>query len=227
MRQNHVQSSRTGVLTAVGRGFRAVFRFIARMLGRVFGMVLCITLAFTLMRTVVPELLREALGFNRVQEVTDTVIREDLTAIGELATYEFAYVNHVDFVNQPQLLGHDVLLTDHWFAFDYHGVIKAGFDVEKIGILWIDSVDCTVGIHLPGVSVLSNEIYIDMSTYEDRNNLCNPLQPREVLDYLYARKEPELNKALALGLLQKARESAEHLISAIIEARGYSAVFVD
>ena len=66
-----------------------------------------------------------------------------------------------------------------------------------------------------------------MATYEDYNNLCNPLEPREVLDYLYSRKEPELEKALELGLLDLARENAARVISLIVEGQGYSTVFVD
>ena len=209
------------------RAIFAFFRFTARMAGRVFGMALCVVLVVFLARNYFPDLLRDALGFRHAQEVTDTVIREELRAISELATYEFTYVNHVDFTNQPELLGHSVLLTDHWFAFDYHGTIKAGYDLEKVSLLWIDSVEHTIGIHLPEVAVFSNDIFVDMSTYQDRNNICNPLQPREVLDYLYSRKQPELDKALNQGLLTLADDNAKRLISLIIETQGYKAVFIE
>lgn len=226
MSKSNASVHRISIVHAVSQGIRVFFRFITRMLGRVLGMVLCFVLAFILVRAYVPNLLMDVFGFTRAQELTETVIREELTAISEFATYEFTYVNHVDCVNQPKLLGHAVLLTDHWFAFDYQGVIKAGFDVEDIDLLWIDSVACTVGIRLPRVEILSNDISMDMSTYEDRNNLCNPLAPREVLDYLYAQREPELEKALSLGLLEKARENAEQVITVLIESQGYSVTFV-
>jgi len=212
---------------AVLHGTGIVFKWMAKMLGRVLSMLLCIALSVYLAHTLVPDLVREILGFNRAQEISDTIIREELNAISELATYEFTYVNHVDCVDQPQLLGHNVALSDHWFAFDYHGVIKAGFDLEKIDLLWIDSVERMVGIYLPDVVVLSNEIFVDMATYEDRNNLCNPLEPREVLEYLYSRKEPELEKALELGLLEMAKENAMRLIITFVKAQGYTAVFID
>ena len=209
------------------RAVFAFFRFAARMAVRVFSMALCLVLAFFAARNYFPNLLKDVLGFQHAQDVSDTVIREELRAISELATYEFTYVNHVDFTNQPELLGHSVLLTDHWFAFDYHGTIKAGYDLEKVSLLWIDSVEHTIGIHLPEVAVFSNDIFVDMSTYQDRNNLCNPLQPREVLDYLYSRKQPELDKALNQGLLTLAGDNAKRLISLIVEAQGYSAVFIE
>lgn len=223
----NTQVKQSGVWKGFLHGIRVFFRFVANVLGRIVSMLLCIALSVYLAHTLVPDLVKEVLGFNRAQEISDTVIREELTAISELATYEFTYVNHVDYIDQPQLLGHNVALTDHWFAFDYHGVIKAGFDLEKIEILWIDSVERSVGIYLPEVTILSNEIFVDMSTYEDRNNLCNPLEPREVLDYLYAQKEPELEKALNLGLREKAKENAQRLITTVIKAQGYSAVFVN
>ena len=224
---SNTQAKKSSAWKGFLHGIRVFFRFVANMLGRIVSMLLCIALSVYLAHTLVPDLVKEVLGFNRAQEISDTVIREELTAISELATYEFTYVNHVDYTDQPQLLGHNVALTDHWFAFDYHGVIKAGFDLEKIEVLWIDSVERTVGIYLPEPVVLNNEIFVDMSTYEDRNNLCNPLQPREVLEYLYSQKEPELEKALGLGILEKARENARQLISKIIEGHDYSVEFVN
>jgi len=221
MQENNVQPTRSGF----AHGIRAVLRFVANMIGRVVSMLLCIALSVYLAHTLVPDLVKDVLGFSRAQEVSDTVIREELTAISELATYEFTYVNHVDYTDQPELLGHAVMLSDHWFAFDYQGTIKAGLDFEKIDLLWIDNVEHTIGIYLPEAKVFSNEISVDMSTYEDRNNICNPLNPREVLDYLYSRKEPELEKALGLGLLDKAKENAKSLITTVIEAQGYTAVF--
>lgn len=226
MQKQKQQSTPVAALKAAGRGLRAIARFVARIIERMIGTLLCIALSVCLFHTLVPNLAQELLGFTRAQTLSDTVIREELAAISELATYEFTYVNHVDCLDQPQLLGHNVALTDHWFAFDYCGTIKAGFDVDKIDLLWIDSVECTVGIFLPDVVVLSNEISIDMSSYEERNNICNPLEPREVLDYLYARKDPELEKALSLGLLDLARENAKRVITGLIESQGYAAVFV-
>ncbi len=219
------QGSQAVPRPAAFRVFLVVFRFIARMAFRVFSLALCFTLAAFFARTIVPDMLRNALGYRQAREVSITVLREELLAISELATYEFDYVNHVDFTNQPQLLGQNVLLTDHWFAFDYHGTIKAGYDLEQVGVLWIDSADQTIGISLPEVAVFSNEIYVDMPTYQDRNNICNPLQPREVLDFLYSQQAPELEKALSQNLLGLAEENAMRLISLFIDSLGYSAVF--
>ena len=226
MQQENRPSIPVLVLKAALRGFRAVCRFAVRAMAIIACGALFMVLSVCAARTLIPNLAQELLGFKRAQEISDTVIREELAAISELATYEFTYVNHVDCLDQPQLLGHNVVLTDHWFAFDYCGTIKAGFDVDKIDLLWIDSVEGTIGIFLPDAVILSNEISIVMSSYEDRNNVCNPLEPREVLDYLYARKEPELEKALSQGLLDLARENAERVITGLIETQGYAAVFV-
>ncbi len=65
-------------------------------------------------------------------------------------------------------------------------------------------------IHMPDVIVLSNEISIDMETYEDRNNVCNPLEPREVLEYLYSHREPEREKAIELGILDLGTNNYRH-----------------
>ena len=140
MRQASGKADRSGAPCVIWQGIRGLFRFVGRLVSRVISMVLCIALSVWLAHTLVPDLVRDVLGFSRAQELSDTVIREELSAISELATYEFTYVNHVDCVDQAQLLGHAVALSDHGFSFDYHGIIKAGFDMEKISLLWIDSV---------------------------------------------------------------------------------------
>ena len=80
-------------------------------------------------------------------------------------------------------------------------------------------------IHMPDVIVLSNEISIDMETYEDRNNVCNPLEPREVLEYLYSHREPEREKAIELGILDLGTENAQTVVRLAIRSLGYEVVF--
>ena len=191
---------------------------------RIAGSFLAVAIAAYILYTQLPNI-PELLGFDVTSSISDTVIYEELQAISELAVYEYRYTNHVDCVNKPQLLGHAVLATDHWFAFDYSGVIKVGCNFDEIAILWVDPASKTVVIHLPEVSVLSNEIAIDTDSYQDRNNLCNPLEPREVLDYLYACREPEEEKAIDLGILSLGTENAQAVVSLAVRSLGYEAVF--
>ena len=212
------------VLKAIAKGIWKLITMIAHGCCHVAGSFLAVAIAAILLYTQLPKL-PELFGFNTTSEITDTVVYEQLDAISELAVYEYRYTNHVDCTNVPQLLGHDVWATDHWFAFDYSGVIKVGCNFDEIKVLLVDPVTKTVTIHMPDVTILGNEISIDMETYEDRNNVCNPLEPREVLEYLYSRREPEREKAIELGILDLGTENAQTVISLAIRSLGYEVVF--
>ena len=216
--------TRTMALKMLAKG---IWKMLCLVLGaccRVAGSFLAVTVAFVVLYTQFPRI-SGLLGFTAASEITDTVIYEQLNAISELAVYEYRYENHVDCTNIPQLLGHNVWATDHWFAFDYSGVIKVGCDFNEISILFVDPASKSVIIHMPKVAVLSNEISINMETYKDRNNVCNPLQPREVLEYLYSRREPEQEKAIFSGVLELGTENAKTVISLAIRSLGYETVF--
>ncbi len=217
--------TRSSALKAIARAVWKLLSLVFRAFCRVAGSFLAVAVAALLL---FPQLLPQISGFfnyTTSSEITDTVIYEQLNAISELAVYEYRYKNHVDCTNVPQLLGHDVWATDHWFAFDYSGIIKVGFDFDRISVLLVDPNTRTVFIHMPDPAVLSNEISIDLDTYEDRNNVCNPLQPREVLEYLYARRDPEQKKAIDAGILDMAAQNAQDIIALAIRSLGYEAVF--
>ncbi len=212
------------LIKALLRGIYKILCAIGRGLCRVAGSFLALTLAAVILYTQFPRI-QEAIGLRVINEITDTAVYEELNAISEFAVYEFAYTNHVDFTNSPELLGRDVWGTDHWFAFDYSGVIKVGCNFDEIDVILVDPVSRSVILHMPDVCVLSNEIHVEMDTYEDRNNICNPLQPSEVLEYLYSRREPEENKAIELGILDLGADNIRSLVSLAIRGLGYEAVF--
>lgn len=212
------------VLKAIAKGIWKLITMIVHGCCRVAGSFLAVAIAAAILYTQLPKL-PELFGFNTTSEITDAVVYEQLDAISELAVYEYRYTNHVDCTNVPQLLGHDVWATDHWFAFDYSGAIKVGCNFDEIEVLWVDPTTETVMIHMPDVMVLSNEISIDMETYEDRNNVCNPLEPREVLEYLYSRREPERETAVELGILDLGTQNTQSLIRLAIRSLGYEVVF--
>lgn len=191
---------------------------------RIAGGCIALFIAFSILCSKIPAL-QDWFAFDRTSEISDTVIYEQLAAISEFAVYEYTYTNHVECTDIPTLLGHSVLGTDHWFAFDYSGTIKIGCDFQDIILSSIDHEAHTVTLKLPEMIVLSNEICIDMDSYQDRNNLCNPLEPREVLDYLYAQREPELERARGLGIDDLSVKNAESIITIAMNGLGYDVSF--
>lgn len=191
---------------------------------RIAGCCVALFIAFSILSSKIPSL-QDWLTYDRTSEVSDTAIYEQLAAISEFAVYEYTYTNHVEYTDMPSLLGHAVFGTDHWFAFDYSGTIKVGCDFQDITLDSLDHQAHTIVLKLPEMVVLSNEIYIDMDSYQDRNNLCNPLEPREVLDYLYAQREPELERARGLGIYDFSVKNAESIITIAMNGLGYDVSF--
>ncbi len=222
--EHRIADTLVKVLKAIAGGIWKLLTMMAYGCCHVAGSFLAVAIAAFILYTQLPRL-PEFFGFNTTSVLTESTIYEQLAPLSELAFYEYRYTNHVDCTNVPQLMGHDVWATDHWFAFDYSGVIKVGCDLDDIDVLWIDPTTATVMIHLPEVTVLSNEVAIDMDTYEDRNNICNPLKPREVLEYLYSCREPEYEKAVSLGILDLGMENAQSVITLAIKSLGYTAKF--
>ena len=203
----------------------AAMRKLFHTVSRIVCAFIAIVLFFCLIVNNLPDV-RALLGFTHATTVSDTMIEQQLNAISDFATYEYTYTNHVDFANSGELLGQKVWLTEHTFSFDYTGTIKAGYDFSEIVIAEIDHLEQKVYIHLPSLSILDNEVSIIMDTYTDSNNLTNPLQPREVLEYLYSRRELEAQSAIEQGLYQLAAENAQRLIRAILDPFGYEVVFI-
>ena len=226
--EHHASDTLGKACKAIAGRIWSLLRLIGRACCRVAGCILAIAVAAIIIDSRTPARSDDVvsdLGVVFTTEITDTVIREQLEAISELAVYDFSYTNHVDYTSVPQILGHDVWGTDHWFAFDYSGIIKVGCNFDEIEVLCVDQAANTVTIHIPEVRVLSNDIAIDMGTYEDQNNVCNPLQPLEVLDYLYSRRAPEQARAIESGVLELGAERAQTLISLAVRSLGFEVVF--
>lgn len=151
--KKQIVNTLVSILRSLVKGIWKALCFIGKACCRVAGSFLAVAIAAYILYTQLPNI-PELLGFDVTSSVSDTVIYEELQAISELAVYEYRYTNHVDCVNKPKLLGHDVLATDHWFAFDYSGVIKVGCDFDEIEVLWVDPATKTVMLYLPEVSVL-------------------------------------------------------------------------
>lgn len=218
------ESTMAKVSRGIGKGIRSFFGAVAKVLLHTLGIVFGVAMVVNALYAQIPDV-SDALDFHVTFDLTDTTVYEQLDAISELAVYEYRYTNHVDCTSVPQLLGREVWATDHWFAFDYSGIIKVGCNFDEIKVLLIDPSTRTVILLMPAVSVLSNEISIDLQSYQDRNNVCNPLEPREVLEYLYSRREPEQKKAIEQGIIALGTENAQRVISLAIRGLGYDAVF--
>ena len=162
---------------------------------------------------------------NRVQ-VTDLVAESRLEAIGEFATYQYAYSGVQEKSDTRYLLeGIAIPGTTNYQKYAYEGLIKVGYRVADMKI-HVDNLRKEIYVTLPEPAVLSNTIQQDTSVYEQRNNILNPIQGDAVAKLEESIQAAELKKAEEQGRFDLAEEHARELISDLLSAfEGYTVVY--
>ncbi len=164
--------------------------------------------------------------FSNKTEVTDLVAESRLEAIGEFATYQYAYTGIKEKTDTRMLLeAIRIPGTTNYQKYAYSGMIKVGYQVSEMKI-HVDNLRHEIYVTLPEASVLSNTIEQDVSAYEQVNNILNPIRGDAVAAMEQEIKEEELTKAEAAGLYELAEGHAKELITDLLSAfDGYTVVF--
>ena len=150
-------------------------------------------------------------------EITGEMIREEIRAIGELATEEYAYTEVETYDESKSFKGIEIPFTQSKFIFSYDGTIKAGIDFTQITVEKDDKKKEVV-ITLPEVKILSSEIdEKSFELYDEKNSIFNPIGVNDVNDSVINLKEVAEKKALEKGLLEKAKENAKSMIKSFVK----------
>ena len=142
--------------------------------------------------------------------------RLGLENIGELATQAGYFTSVQTIKENREVLGVSIPGTYSNYIFSYDGVIKAGFDFEKIEYS-IDEAEKVIHIRLPEAEILSVEI--DESSfrlYNDGENIFTPLKMEKVNMALAKLKETARQTAIDNGLLDNAVANAKVLITGFL-----------
>ena len=145
--------------------------------------------------------------------LTGETIQSGLRDIGKLCTAEY-YFTHVEtFESQIDLFGLKIPGTKSSHVYSYDGKILAGVDFTKITVDK-DDRSKTILISFPEAEIISTEIDQDSFTlYGEKKGLFNPF---EVEDFALSQSDMvriEEERALKDGLLKRAEENAEQILS--------------
>ena len=145
--------------------------------------------------------------------LTGETIQSGLRDIGKLCTAEY-YFTHVEtFESQIDLFGLKIPGTKSSYVYSYDGKILAGVDFTKITVDK-DDRSKTILISFPEAEIISTEIDQDSFTlYGEKKGLFNPF---EVEDFALSQSDMvrmEEERALNDGLLKRAEENAEQILS--------------
>lgn len=158
--------------------------------------------------------------------VTNVILQNKLSEIGELATYEYSYTDQTTKEDTRQLpvIGVNIVGTTHEIEMIYDGIIKVGYQVNQIDAS-LNEANGTIYVKLPKPEVLGN--YIDFNTlviHED-NNILNPIKASELQELITMETERQLQEATDQGLYEKAADSVKDIIRNLYRDFNYNIIF--
>lgn len=139
-----------------------------------------------------------------------------LVNIGELATQAYHY-RAVDTIKKSQeIWGWEVPLTEAESIFSYEGIIKVGYDFEKIEID-VDYDRKRITVTLPEPFIMSNDILSDsLLVYSEDTNIFTPMSIEDFNETQADMKLQGEDDAAKVGIYDSARMNAETLIKGFL-----------
>lgn len=166
------------------------------------------------------------------KEISLDVINAEIQDIGELVTQEYLYTDAGKF-SDPKQIGNINLpfqFTTKSFIAKWDGSIKAGVKMDKITVE-VNEAEKEIIVYMPKAEILSHEV--DEESFEaldEKDGLFNPIEIDDIKEFETKSKELMEERAIENGILDKAIENAQTIISNLIntdvvEEQGYSISF--
>ena len=152
---------------------------------------------------------------------TDTLVVEStetftLRDIGKLATQEAIMTRVHSDSDARKLFGITWPGTQRRLVFSYDVTVTAGLNFEEVKVM-VDNKAKTVRISLPSVSILSATLDTDsFQVYDETNNIFNRAGANYFNTAISSMITEGKEYAMAHGLLEKARDNAELIITGFL-----------
>lgn len=162
--------------------------------------------------------------------ITLDIINAELKGIGELATMEYMYTNAAKFSDAKKLIKWDIPFTEKNFILKWDGVIKAGIEVDQITTDLNKSTGVLI-VRIPKAKILSHDPDRESAeVLDEKDGLFNPVKLDDQLKFDAAIEKEMEARAIENGLLEKAQENAETVITSLLNsipdfAENYSIIF--
>ncbi|MGI6256374.1 MAG: DUF4230 domain-containing protein [Acutalibacter sp.] len=134
--------------------------------------------------------------------------------IGELATQEVLATEVSVLEADRNLWGISIPFTQSKYVYSYDVAIKAGYDFSGIQYQ-VDEENLKIMVTLPEAKILSTEVDTDsFKVYHESESVFRQITLEETNEALAALQENAQENAIANGLLDKARDNAETILTA-------------
>lgn len=152
--------------------------------------------------------------------IDSTTVAGSFKSIAELSAEEYNFTN-VGKYNEDErgFIGWTIPLTGKNFLLTYDGTVKAGVkDMSAIDVSFDDSSSRVV-LEVPEVEVTSTHIDPNSITvYDQSMNPFNQFEVGDLSTFLAAEEKTAREKAISLGLLDRASDRVTELLTAQVEA---------
>jgi len=158
-----------------------------------------------------------------------SLIQEKIVELSELATLKYEYSDVVvSRTNRKISLG----ITDLKFAeaiklIKYSGYLKAGTDLSKVSVSYNKEEDLML-VRVPKARILDNVAEIEKAEVEDvKGNLLSDYPTQTVFDVISKNKEKVEKKKVREGLLEKADQSTQKLLTSFLKSNEYKNISIE
>lgn len=167
----------------------------------------------------IEQLENEAIVVNPVAPtISMDVISSEIRNIAELATVEYLFTDAAQFSDSKEIKGWSIPLTEKSFLMKWNGVIKAGINVDDIGVD-VDNENMIITLTMPEAVILSYDV--DESSVEvldEKDNIFNNITVEDKVGFDEATENAMKERAIENGLLDQALEQAKTTIKGLLTA---------
>lgn len=158
-----------------------------------------------------------------------SIMNAEIHEIGELATVEYLFTDAGSYTDSAQIK--DLLKEDaksnaftNWtipgteksFTLKWDGVIKAGVQVKQIQVE-LQEEEKILTVSMPRAEILSYDTDENsVEILDEKNNVFNPIGVEDKVKFDKETDEAMKKRAIENGLLEKAEQSAEKIITGLI-----------
>ena len=135
-----------------------------------------------------------------------------------MATVEYLFTDAARFSDSKDIKGWNIPLTEKSFLMKWDGVIKAGINVNDIGID-IDNEKMIITLTMPEATILSYDV--DESSVEvldEKDNIFNNITVEDKVGFDEATGNAMKERVIENGLLDQALSQAQITIEGLLTA---------
>lgn len=145
--------------------------------------------------------------------------------ISELNTVEMYFNEIIDYKNSLVFNNFEIPFTAKSIIFTVESKVKAGIDLSQLKASDIKIDKKKISLKLPNPTVTSKEILV-YKAYSERNGLLNEVTNDDTLKVLNEFTDKLDEKAIKVGILDKAKESAIKTVKGLLEIMGFEEITI-